>query len=312
MIIENFHQQSEILKGYVFNIQRYSIHDGPGIRTIVFLKGCPLNCLWCSNPESQESFPRILHDPGKCMKCSACVSTCSTGAIKLHNDIRLIDAKKCDLCGNCLEVCYSNALELIGREMSVEDVMKEVRKDRTFYYESGGGVTLSGGEPSAQYKFAVKILEQCNEEGIDTALETCGYARWEVLEQLVQNVNLVLYDIKHMDSKEHKSYVGEDNGLILENARKIATLGKKMIIRVPIIPTYNDSIKHIQKLVDFVISLKTVNEIHLLPYHALGKGKYIRLGLKYSLGDLKSPDHYEMEKLKDICINAGLIAHIGG
>jgi pyruvate formate lyase activating enzyme len=196
--------------------------------------------------------------------------------------------------------------------MSVEDVMKEVRKDRTFYYESGGGVTLSGGEPSAQYKFAVKILEQCNEEGIDTALETCGYARWEVLEQLVQNVNLVLYDIKHMDSKEHKSYVGEDNGLILENARKIATLGKKMIIRVPIIPTYNDSIKHIQKLVDFVISLKTVNEIHLLPYHALGKGKYIRLGLKYSLGDLKSPDHYEMEKLKDICINAGLIAHIGG
>jgi len=312
LIIKNLHQETEILTGYIFNIQRYSIHDGPGIRSVVFLKGCPLNCLWCSNPESQEYSPRILHDNGKCMKCNACVSNCSKGAIKLKNNIRWIDVKKCNLCGNCLEVCFSNALELIGQEMSVEDVMCEVRKDRDFYFESGGGVTLSGGEPSFQHKFAAEILEQCNKEDIDTALETCGYANWVVLKKLVERVNLVLYDIKHMDPQKHKSFVGKENKIILENAKKIAALGKKMIIRVPIIPTYNDSVRHIQELVEFVISLNTVKEIHLLPYHALGKGKYISLGLEYALEDIKSPAQEEMKRLKEICTNGGLIAHIGG
>jgi len=312
LITKNFQRENEMLMGYVFNIQRYSIHDGSGIRTVVFLKGCPLNCLWCSNPESQECFPRILHDPQKCMNCNACILNCSNGAIKFENNIRWIDAKNCNICGDCLEDCYSNALELIGKQMKLEEVMQEVRKDKAFYLDSGGGVTLSGGEPSVQHKFAAKILEQCAKEGIDTTLETCGYTSWSVLNKLVERVNRVLYDIKHMDPQKHKFLVGKENKIILENARKIAALGREMIIRVPIIPTYNDSVEHIQKIIKFVKSLNVVNEIHLLPYHRFGKGKYTRLGLEYPLGDLKAPEQNEMERLKTICEKAGLVTHIGG
>lgn len=300
------------LKGIVFNIQRFSIHDGPGIRTVVFLKGCPLNCLWCSNPESQEVFPRIFHDPRKCMGCNACILKCHSGAISQKGEVKLVNMKKCNMCGNCLESCYSGALELVGKEMTVEEVMSEIRKDRPFYFNSGGGVTLSGGEPSVQYEFAARILDKCSKEGIDTALETSGYANWSILNELIQRVNLVLFDIKHMNPHQHKIFTGVDNKLILENAKKIASSGKNMIVRVPVIPKHNDDEENIRATMNFTISLKTVKEIHLLPYHRLGKGKYNRLGREYPLGDLPSPEQEDMERLRSLGERMGLITQIGG
>lgn len=314
MLTQNLKKEnSKDIYGIVFNIQRFSIHDGPGIRTVVFLKGCPLNCLWCSNPESQETFPRILHDNRKCIGCGACTAICPNRAIKTENNgFKYIDPDKCTLCKKCIEVCYAGALELIGKRMTVDEVMLKVRQDRAFYNESGGGVTLSGGEPTIQYNFAEGILDKCINEGIDTALETCGFADWDILKKLIEKVDLVLYDIKHMNSKLHKSQTGQGNELILENARKISKLNKKMIIRVPVIPTYNDSEENIRDLMNFVHDLKTVNEVHLLPYHRYGRNKYTRLGWEYPLGDLPSPEQKKMEKLKAIGEKFGIITQIGG
>jgi len=226
--------------------------------------------------------------------------------------MKLIDAKKCTLCKKCLEVCYAGALELIGKEMSTEEIMLEVLKDVSFYKESGGGITLSGGEPTLQYKFASSILDACLNEGIDTALETCGYSQWTNLKVLIQRANLILYDIKHMDSGKHKLFTGCSNHLILENAKKIAMLAKKMVIRVPIIPTFNDSEGDFISIIKFVKSLFSVGEIHLLPYHRLGKNKYKLLDRRYVLENLPSPDQEKMEKLKALAEESGLVTQIGG
>lgn len=298
--------------GIVFNIQKFSIHDGPGIRTVVFLKGCPLNCKWCSNPESQCLNPIILFNPNKCINCNTCIQVCKKGAILDKNDTRIVDVTKCDLCGDCLEVCYSGGLERIGDKMNVEEVMNIVRQDMHFYLESGGGLTLSGGEPSMQYTFASKILDKCIEEGINTALETCGFAQWEKLKELIQKVDLVLYDIKHTNSEVHKTLTGRDNKLILDNARNVAKMSKKMIVRIPVIPTYNSYEDSILSIMEFVLSLKTVREVHLLPYHSYGSNKYKCLGWEYELKDLAAPSNEEMEKLKALGERLGLITQIGG
>lgn len=300
------------ITGLVFNIQRYSIHDGPGLRTIIFLKGCPLKCKWCSNPESQSLSPVILFDHRKCIQCNACVQTCTREAITIVGDDRRVDPEKCNLCFNCLDICYSGALELVGKKMSVEEVLEEVRKDLPFYTQSNGGITLSGGEPAVQHDFSVAILDECKKEGIHTALETCGFAHWSVLRELVNRVDLVLYDIKHVNPEIHKKLTGQTNTLILQNAKLIADLGKKMIVRVPVIPTCNSTEESIREIMNFVLSLKSVKEIHLLPYHRYGKNKYDRLGWEYTLGEIPSPKDDEMNKLKVMGKELGLIVQIGG
>jgi len=288
------------LKGLVFNIQRYSIHDGPGIRTLVFLKGCPLRCLWCCNPESQSPSQEIIFTPTKCIECGRCVEVCPTGAAELYLKKDNLEAKKlCVACMKCIKVCPSDAKQMIGRYMSLEEAMEEVEKDFPYYKRSGGGVTISGGEPLMQTDFVRMLLKRCKEKGIHTGLETCGYTKWHNFEKVIEYVDVLLYDIKHMDSKRHKKLTGVGNELIFQNAKKIAISGKDMIIRVPIIPGYQDSLENMEATAKFARTLK-IEKIHLLPYHRLGESKYSQLGRNYKLKGVNSPSKRSISKLKKV------------
>ncbi|MHA1380211.1 MAG: glycyl-radical enzyme activating protein [Candidatus Helarchaeota archaeon] len=298
-------------KGIIFNIQRYCIHDGPGIRTLVFFKGCPLRCIWCSNPESQNSFPEILFTKVKCIGCGKCAEVCPENAIIKSADKR-IDRDKCTMCMKCVETCYAEALEIAGKEMTVEEAIKEVEKDRPFYEKSGGGVTVSGGEGFMQPKFLKSIFQECKNRGIDTAIETCGYANWAVLEEILEYIDLILVDIKHMDDARHEKLTGKSNKLILDNIRKMAELRKKIIIRFPLIPSYNDSEDNIRKTGEFVKELEGVNEINIIPFHRLGESKYEHLDREWLVGDIKPPSQEKLEEVKKILESYGLKVKIGG
>ncbi|MBC7189169.1 glycyl-radical enzyme activating protein [Candidatus Aerophobetes bacterium] len=300
---------TEKIKGLVFDIQRYSIHDGPGIRSLVFMKGCPLSCLWCSNPESQSSHQEIMFTPIKCIGCGRCIEVCPTGAAGKKNPL---DAQSlCVVCGRCVEVCPSGARRIVGRYMTVDEVMKEVEKDLLFYFSSKGGVTVSGGEPLMQAEFVAMLLKKCREKGIHTAIETCGYGKWEDFEKILKYTDLVLYDIKHIDTQKHRELTGAGNELILENARKISNLNIEMIIRVPVIPGCNDSPENMKAIATLAKSLK-VKEVHLLPYHRLGESKYERLGRKYRLKGLSSLDKNDLSEHKKIIESYNLKVEIGG
>jgi len=263
-------------KGLIYNIQRYSIHDGPGIRTTVFLKGCPLRCFWCQNPESQKILPEIFLNGDNCTRCGLCVTACPSGASALSDDSSTIDRSKCTGCGKCVEVCPNGARTLVGKYMTVDDILQEVMRDKKFYDNSGGGVTLSGGDPVAQPDFALSILQSCKEAGLQTALDTCGYIPWPRLEKLMAYTDLVLYDIKSMDESKHISATGKSNDIILENARKIAVY-KQMRIRIPAIPGFNDSLEEVKAIADFVKTELGPVDIDLLPYHKMAEVKYRRL-----------------------------------
>ncbi|AYO29981.1 glycyl-radical enzyme activating protein [Biomaibacter acetigenes] len=300
-------------EGIIFDIQRYSIHDGPGIRTVVFLKGCPLRCLWCCNPESQLTNPQLSFIQSKCIGCLECIKICPNKAIRFDKEKGfLIDYKLCDMCGRCSDVCYPGARVIIGKKMSVDEVIAEVIKDKSFYNRSNGGVTLSGGEVLLQWGFAKEILKKCKELNINTAIETCGYCKWEYFTEVLEYVDLVLYDLKHLDSAEHKRLTGVDNQLILENAAKVVKKGKEMIIRVPLIPSLNDSKDNIMMLVDFVSTLEKVKEIDLLPYHQLGVSKYNQIGQTYKLNEINPPSKEKINDIKRYIENRGFLVKVGG
>jgi len=263
--------------GIVFDIQRYSIHDGPGIRTTVFLKGCPLRCSWCQNPESQNREPELLLNKTLCIGCGRCIPVCTAGANSLFGKRSRIDRAKCVRCGICVTSCPNQARRMSGKLMTVDEVVKEVKKDLKFYETSGGGVTLSGGEATFQPDFASAILRKSKELMIHTALETCGYVSWKVLDELLPYVDLVLYDIKHWDSERHQRGTGVGNQIIFENARRVAGL-KPMKVRVPLIPGFNDSEHDIRSIASFVGLLPNQIAMELLAYNPLGEGKYERLG----------------------------------
>jgi len=304
--------QTAKVKGILLNIQRYNTHDGPGIRTLVFMKGCPLRCLWCDNPESQEKYPEVGFAEKNCIKCGRCLEACSVGAIVESEKGKEINREVCNKCGKCIEVCPVGALKFLGKEMSVEEVIKEVEKDILFYLNSGGGVTISGGEPTMQSEFVEALLKECHKKGIHSAIETCGYARWEDFEKVLRYTDLVLYDLKQMDPVKHKQFTGVSNELILENAKKIAAKGISMIIRVPLVPGYTDSEKNIEAVGEFVKGLGAVEEICLLPYHRLGESKYKKLGRQYKLQGLLPLDESYLQKLEGLVKSMGLRVQIGG
>lgn len=276
--------------GVVFNIQRYSIHDGPGIRTTVFLKGCPLRCFWCQNPESQQREPEIFLKKHLCILCGQCTEVCPTGAAGLSSEGSSIDRNLCIGCGECAAVCPTGARQLVGRNITVDDVMSEVLKDVKFYRKSGGGVTLSGGDPVYQPEFSFELLKRSKEANLHTVIDTAGFASWEILSKLLKYADFVLYDIKCIDEKKHYSGMKVSNRLILENAKKIYKSKKKMLIRVPLIPGFNDSVEEIESIARFVHSELEGTEIELLPYNKWGESKYEYLGREAYGGQTQSEE----------------------
>lgn len=298
------------LSGTVFNIQRFSLHDGPGIRTIVFLTGCPLSCRWCSNPESQSIKPVLMYNPKECLHCGRCIQVCKKGAISLENP-HFIDHQKCTGCGECANVCPGGALIVKGKQMTVEQVIKELKKDATTFRRSGGGVTLSGGEPLLQHAFAAQILKACKAQGWHTAVETTGCVAKESIEEVIPYVDTVLMDIKHIDPDVHKAFTGVSNELILSNAPRISQISQT-VVRVPVIPGFNHSIEAIEAITQFIKNQLLVQTIHLLPYHNYGSNKYTLLGRDYALKDEKPLRPKDMETYKTIIESHGLRCIIGG
>ncbi len=270
------------LKGLIFNIQRYSIHDGPGIRTTVFFKGCPLSCFWCQNPESQAMKPEILFDRHRCTACGQCVIACPAGTNSLADDSTKINRNKCTGCGKCVEICPNEARKITGRYVTVGEVREEVLRDSKFYENSGGGITLSGGEPALQAEFALQLLRRCKERGLHTALDTCGYVPSQTMQELLEYIDLVLYDIKCLDTTKHSKATGKPNDLIIANAKKIAAYKRDIWVRIPLIPGFNDSPEDIRAIAQFVRKELGAVRIDLHPYNKLGEGKYSRLRQSWS------------------------------
>ncbi len=309
----------------MFDLQRYSLHDGPGLRTNVFFKGCPLRCHWCCNPESQAVQPEMAFFESRCFACGDCLDLCPSEALRVQRTGEQPKARiqwtrrACNRCGRCAEACPSEALHWIGRRIKAGAVLEQVLRDVPFY-EGGGGVTLTGGEPMLQPRFAEAIVQLAHAEYMHTAMETSGHMRWSLFELVLPHLDLVLYDLKHMDSGQHKEGTGVGNELILENARKIAEWyeghggwhsGRGMIIRLPLVPGFNMTAENIGLSVEFARALR-VEEMHLLPYHRLGSPKYRALGRPYPGEALRVPEAEEVESVVRVVRSCGLRVQVGG
>ncbi|HAE61132.1 MAG TPA: glycyl-radical enzyme activating protein [Eubacteriaceae bacterium] len=264
------------MKGCVFDIQRFSIHDGPGIRTTVFLKGCPLNCKWCCNPESIDPSPELMFNPELCIGCGLCIEVCETGASSINGFNRSL----CTGCGKCTDRCYAEAKYIKGRHMLPQEVLEEVIKDVSFYKRTNGGVTFSGGEPLLQIDFLEELLYLCQTKNLSTAIETCGYVPWKNFERIADLVEVFLFDIKSVDNIKHTEYTGVGCERIMENCERLAKIAKRIVIRVPVIPEFNNNLDDLSKIVRFAEKIG-VKEVNFLPYHRLAEGKYSFMGLEY-------------------------------
>ncbi|MBN2246621.1 MAG: glycyl-radical enzyme activating protein [Candidatus Aminicenantes bacterium] len=301
-------------KAIVFDIKHYAIHDGPGIRTTVFFKGCPLNCVWCHNPEGIKPEPEIFLRSHLCAEgCTTCLAVCPQKALsKPDNSSVVIDRMKCDLCGSCESACSYGALEVVGKEMTVAEIMKEVEKDRIFFEESGGGVTLSGGEPLSNPAFLEPFLMQLKRKNIHVVADTSGFFNYEKSLSILENIDLFLFDLKIMDPLKHKEYTGQSNDLILENLKRISRSGKPVAARIPLIADINDSEKNIKETCEYLRKLDNIIRIHLLPYHRGGEAKHKRLGKAELLSGFKSPSEEKINAIKKIISEYGFSVRIGG
>lgn len=270
--------RDRLVEGTIFDIQRFSIHDGPGIRTTVFFKGCPLRCLWCHNPEGMTAQPALLFAPDRCIGCGACFGICAHHAHAMRDEIHCLDRAKCRVCGRCAAECYAGALTLAGSTKTVGAVLEEVLRDRAFYETSGGGITLSGGEPTLQPDFCEALLRLSKAERLHTAMETCGWADWTRFERLAPLTDLFLFDYKETDPERHRAFTGVDNRLILDNLRRLHAAGKTIQLRCPVIPGCNDRPDHFEGIARLWKDLPGLAGVTLMPYHRLGEGKRDRLG----------------------------------
>lgn len=303
------------ITGTIFNIQRFSIHDGPGIRTTVFLKGCPLRCFWCHNPEGLHKPVEIQFYGSRCIGCGECVRACVHGAQVLDENGRIYHRERCVVCGECVETCFAEGLQLVGREVSVEQVVTEVLLDRAFYANSDGGVTLSGGEPLLQPEFSLALLAACQTAGVHTALETTTYCAWETLERTLSLTDLYLVDIKHMDPGKHQAVTGVPNRRILANIRRLAATGKPIIFRVPVVPDVNDTPEEIAEIARFVCELSASRaegfnglSLELLPFHRLAGEKYTSLGIEYRAAHLEPLSKDRLPALVEVARAQGVVA----
>lgn len=300
-------------KSLIFDIKRYAINDGPGIRLVVFFKGCNLHCAWCHNPESISAKIEKMYATAKCIKCGSCVDACPENAITLTPDGIITDPYLCKMCGKCAEVCPTKAMEMSGKEMSVSEIMDSIEKERVFFDQSGGGVTFSGGEPLVHTKMLVELLDQCGKRGIHRAVDTAGNASTETILNVARQTDLFLYDLKMMDSVQHKKWINSGNEKILHNLKAIAEAGAHIIIRIPLIGGVNDTDENIEQTAKFISALAgDKKEVHLLPYHNIARNKYLKLGKADDFETLYEPDKKTLARVITKFSEFGIKASVGG
>jgi len=297
--------------GLIFDIKRFAVHDGPGIRTTIFLKGCPLSCWWCHNPEGLLNQKEIIYYDYKCMNCGKCTDICSLDAIKKNDTNNIRNQVLCESCGKCVEVCPTASQQLIGKQYSTEEIINEIEKDLVYFKSSSGGVTFSGGEPLMQPIFLKDVLKQCKNKGIHTALDTSGYTSKYILNSIINYVDLFLYDVKIIDNNQHEKYTGVSNKIIFKNLKTLESNKKNIILRFTIVKGITDTRENINSVLNLVSSLKKIYQIDLLTFHNV-KEKYFRLGKEYKLNNMLSPTNDEISDIKDQFLQRGFNVRIGG